>query len=166
MRTPRFPLLWLTVLPSAILPSAHQSVHGAIVPASDSIIDAPAQASASLQAVIPYTENQEHVVPFSTKHFMQFLDQAVAATQTSDIKSSKVSRLAKKFKEEVVGLAKARGVIPPKVVHDRPCAGLCANRTDVLCMSVAKQLNAAITAVRCHRAPITELGLCCCFEAI
>ena len=53
-----------------------------------------------------------------------------------------VRRVARRFKDEVSGLAKARGVLPARVVHDRPCLrGLCSCNSDPIVLVSRQQVS-------------------------
>lgn len=63
-----------------------------------------------------------------------------------------------RFRESVACLAKARGAIPPAVVYDRPCSGVCLASAHPATASLAIQLEAELSR-RVQGVPVQQLGL-------
>lgn len=81
-------------------------------------------------------------------------------------KNGNIAKLARVFAREVGGLARGRGAIPKRVVHDRPCPSLCLYHSHETVLSVARQFAVAITRrAKADRSAANALQLCFAVEA-
>ena len=112
--------------------------------------------------------------PFSQDRFEALLDEETRKFQDSRGASSfrgtcreNTAKLAHRFKYELAGLARARGDIPRRVVHDRPCFGVCSARSHWTVWRAALSLHARVTHVAKSRtAELAELDELTVFLAV
>ena len=67
-----------------------------------------------------------------------------ASTYKKIIGARGFDKHAKDFDKWVADLSKARGTIPKRVVHDRPCRGMCATRSEISCWECFQLLSAEV----------------------
>ena len=119
----------------------------------------PLVSASDFASLVPATGGHAKIgagaLPFAQDRFHKLLDEECRKFAEADKndgtpagkRPENIAKVACMFKDRIAGLAKARGIIPPRVVHDRVCQGLCQKQSHTSVWRLSRRLFCKIADI-------------------